>query len=486
MKKTNQIILLLICVLGLYELRAQTAQLNIEEVTFKSNSNEEVAAELGTFSIPENRSTNSTKTINLSFVKFKSTNPNPGYPIVYLAGGPGGSGIASAKGPRFKLFMALREIADVIALDQRGTGKSNQIPSCMETFNMALNEPGEEQKYLELMRQTSKKCVAFWSAKGIDVSAYNTRESANDLEDLRKVLGVEKLNLWGISYGSHLAFAYIKQYPQGVHKMVLTGLEGPDDTIKRPKYNQEFLEYLAQKVQEDELAKKHYPNLLKTMKTVLDGLEKQPVYTTFQDPRSGLKHKLAISKFDLQLTTSYFLLKNPEDSKKLPYLYKAMANGDFSGIAPMIGMLKNYAGKRPVQLMSLAMDVMSGVSNKRWEKIIKEQKTALLGRTTNFPFPDIGRGLGFPDLGEAYRKNPVSNVSALFFSGTLDGRTYLSAAKELVQGFPNASHVILDGAGHDLFMSTEKVESLMLNFFKGLPVSSEMIHIGMPEWVLPN
>ena len=131
------------------------------------------------------------------------------------------------------------------------------------------------------------------------------------------------------------------------------------------------------------------------------------------------------------------------------------------------------------------MDAMSGISEERWEKINQEQHEAILGRTTNFPFPDLGKRLNLPDLGAAFRENPVSKVPALFFSGTLDGRTYLPAAKTLIKGFANASHIILDGAGHDLFMSTSQVETLMLQFFNGGIVKSKTIALGMPEWVLP-
>jgi pimeloyl-ACP methyl ester carboxylesterase len=85
--------------------------------------------------------------IELAFVRFKSTAKNPGPPIVYLAGGSGGSGIGAARGSRFPLFMALREIADVIAFDQsgcrdqsrsadrkRGSGLLGVDESCLRSF----------------------------------------------------------------------------------------------------------------------------------------------------------------------------------------------------------------------------------------------------------------------------------------------------------------------------------------------------------------
>ena len=79
---------------------------------------------LGRLTEPENRRSPNGKTVELAFVRFKKTGTSPGTPIVYLAGGPGGSGIAAAQGTRFSLFMAMREFGDVIAFDQRGTGSS--------------------------------------------------------------------------------------------------------------------------------------------------------------------------------------------------------------------------------------------------------------------------------------------------------------------------------------------------------------------------
>src|SRR5690606_41537002 len=56
------------------------------------------------------------------------TSPAPGAPIIYLDGGPGGSGVGVAQTPTFgPLFRALRAHVDVILLSQRGTGLSDRI-----------------------------------------------------------------------------------------------------------------------------------------------------------------------------------------------------------------------------------------------------------------------------------------------------------------------------------------------------------------------
>src|SRR5215213_10204171 len=84
--------------------------LKLKPYTFENGKKEKVDAEFGTLLVPENRSDPQSNLIELAFVRFKSTAKNPGPPIVYLAGGPGGSGVFTAQGSRFPLFMALREI----------------------------------------------------------------------------------------------------------------------------------------------------------------------------------------------------------------------------------------------------------------------------------------------------------------------------------------------------------------------------------------
>src|ERR1044071_8810610 len=91
---------------------------------FKTLDGTVVPAEMGEFQVPENRTRPGSRAITIRFVRFKSTAAKPGVPIVYLAGGPGGSGIGTAMAERFPLFMALREFGDVIAYDQRGTNQS--------------------------------------------------------------------------------------------------------------------------------------------------------------------------------------------------------------------------------------------------------------------------------------------------------------------------------------------------------------------------
>src|SRR5690242_620981 len=66
-------------------------------------------AELGRVYVPESRDRDTTHLIHLAFIRWKSTSPKPGTPIVFLAGGPGIPGSSLARSPSYaKLFEKLR------------------------------------------------------------------------------------------------------------------------------------------------------------------------------------------------------------------------------------------------------------------------------------------------------------------------------------------------------------------------------------------
>ncbi|MEM7583072.1 MAG: alpha/beta hydrolase [Acidobacteriota bacterium] len=423
---------------------------------FEANSGEVVAAELGEIWVPERRGTDGRR-IKLQFVRFASTSETPGPPIVYLAGGPGGSGIDTARGRRFPLFMALRRHADVIALDQRGTGMSNSIEPCEPEARYPLEQPLERELLLRLLTAASRECAARWREQGVDLDGYNTLESARDLEDLRLSLGVPKVTLWGISYGTHLAFAMLRTHPESVESAVLASMEGPDETIKLPSRTQSFLEGL-------EVLKQADPGL-ERMRRVLERLEKEPIVVETQNPRGGDTVKLGIGRLDVQILTG-FLIKNPETQAQIPMLYAALDSGNAAQVAPFFLRLRHYFGETMAG-MPEAMEATSSVSPARRARVLAERDQALLGDTLNLPvLPDwsLSKALGVTELPAAFRSPLRSKVPTLFLSGTLDGRTYPASHRELAAGFSRSTFLTIEGAGHDLFMSSPRVEERILDF----------------------
>lgn len=448
--------------------------------TFKSGSGEEVAAQWGTFEVPENRSKPDGKRITLAFVRFKSTNPEPGFPIVYLAGGPGGSGIGTARGRRFALFMALREVADVIAFDQRGTGASNSIPPC-QTGAFPIERPLDLTEAVAFQKAGARKCRQFWREQGVDLDAYNTRESAADLDDLRRALGVEKLNLWAISYGTHLAFAAMKSMESHIERAVLASSEGPDHTVKLPGWSDAFFHRVQQVVLADPEARANYPDLIGAMRRVLERLEKEPVKVSLKTKEGEPPITLSIGKEIIQVVTSFTLIKNPANISGLPAFFAELDAGRFDRVAAIIyqGFLSRPGRARG---MPEATDAASGISSRRMALFQVQAERALLGEVLNFPFPHLFGGYGVPDLGETFRANVETDIPTLFLNGTLDGRTFPEETWELMRGFENGFQVIVEYGGHDLFMIHPEVGEAVVRFFREGRIQKSLIHVPPPKF----
>jgi pimeloyl-ACP methyl ester carboxylesterase len=450
--------------------------LKIKPYTFENEKGEKVESEFGTLLVPENRSNPESNLIEVAFVRFKSTAKNPGPPIVYLAGGPGGSGIATAIGTRFPLFMALREIADVIAFDQRGTNHAKPNLSCYDRLNMPLDVAPSRAMALAELKAASQNCAGYWrEVQRVDLDGYNTNESADDLEDLRKALGVNQISLWSISYGTHLAFATMRRHPKSIHRAILAGIEGPDHTYKLPSNIQKHLEDLAAVIKADPVIGKEIPDFLGLMKSVFDRLDTQPETVEIVDPRTKQKVKVIVNKFVMQ-----FIVANnigTTVTERFPALFYRASKGDFTNPAQV---WLNQSRSQLNGAMSYMMDCASGQTPARRERIQREAKGTLLEDLFNFPFPDICDEWKAPDLGDAFRSPLRSDVPVLFISGTLDARTPVSNAEEYLTGFKNSTHMIIDGAVHSdpLFLSSPKIKDGMIEFLRGQPVKVTKISIG--------
>lgn len=452
--------------------------LELRDTTFVSGAGDSVAAEFGRLSVPERWEDPASDTIELAFVRFPSTAADPGPPIVYLAGGPGGSGIATARGARFPIFMALREAGDVIALDQRGTGASRPSLVCPEPWSHPLGARKTRPALLESLREWSRGCVSHFEGRGVDLAAYHTRANADDIEALRRAIGAKELNLWGISYGTHLALAVLRRHPESVRRAVLAGVEGPDHTLKLPSYGQRLLERLDSLSRRptgwQEGAEPLSNGFLDWLGVALSHLEQEPAMVPYAPGDGADTVTVRFDRFLLQWLVA-FSAGDSETLSRLPVLAGAFARGAYEPVVPFVA----NALERRALAMSFTMDCASGASPGRRERIESETRQALLGDAANFPFPDVCDVWPHEDLGAEFRRPVRSPVPTLFISGTLDGRTPPSNADEVMEGFSRSHHLVLDGASHGdgLLLSSPRIGDVILRFLLGEEVLTERIEI---------
>ncbi|MBP6298576.1 MAG: alpha/beta fold hydrolase [Anaerolineae bacterium] len=132
-------------------------------------------------------------------------------PVIYLSGGPGGSALASLSG---WIDLPIANDRDLIFLDQRGTGYSLPGLFCE---NYEYDFDPDDLFFGEFLLY----CRDEMAELGIDLGAFNSRESAWDVAVLIRALGLEQANLYGISYGTRLALTVMRDSPDVVRAAVL-------------------------------------------------------------------------------------------------------------------------------------------------------------------------------------------------------------------------------------------------------------------------
>jgi pimeloyl-ACP methyl ester carboxylesterase len=443
---------------------------------FKGWRGQEVDAERGFLEVPEDRRDPGSRRIRLGYVRFASTAARPGPPIVYLAGGPGGAGTDAATGPRFPLFMALRGVADVIAFDQRGTGLSASIPSRPPRPGPppALTHDGLTAH----VRDSFQSAWADWTAAGIAMRGYNTVENADDVDALRRHLGADRINLWGISYGTHLALSVLKRHGDRIGRVALASLEGQDQTVKRPARIDAHLDRIDARLEADPAVRAAVPNLPALMRRVHDRLEAEPAGVTVD--LDGVPTEVRIGGFAVQMLAGG-LLANPETLALLPGLYLALDAGMVEILAPF---LRDLSGLLAVTGMPEAMDLASGVSPSRLEQVRREAAGAVLGDALNFPMPHLLGAVPGVDLGEAFRAPIRIETPALLVAGTLDGRTPLEEQAEVAAQFQRKSRVFVENAGHNVFEAHPEIQDLLVRFFRGETIADARLSLPAPTFRL--
>lgn len=139
--------------------------------------------------------------------------------IFVLAGGPG-QGSAAMMELMASLFGGANRY-DVVAIDQRGSGESEPL-NCPRIESGDFPFSGADPKGDWAITQCS-------DAIGGARVGYNTAEAVADIEAIRADLGVGPIALFGVSYGTKLAMAYAKTYPQNTRSLLLDSLVPVDE-----------------------------------------------------------------------------------------------------------------------------------------------------------------------------------------------------------------------------------------------------------------
>jgi len=397
--------------------------------------------------VPENRHHPHGRTIKLPFIHVESSNPakNPD-PVLYTGGGPGVSSLHPVTSIARRSLLRDR---DYIAFEQRGTHFAVPNLEC-EGEGQAVQQAyiyhrSIDNAVLTAVRECRQKLIK----DGIDLSAYNTDESAADIEDLRRLLHIDSLNLMGISYSGGLMMAVLQKYPQHISSLIL------DSPLP------EFVN-----IDEQELA-----NFNQALTSVL-GSSDGTLLTRFHNYFSGLSGKVFTINYQLKdgktvaldygrselLSIIHGKLEDYDGIKELPQIINDMIEGQqeryvkvyFDGV---------FSGSGSISGMRLSVYCSDKMAFED-PAIIKQQED-IMPWLAGFHVNDVYRAVcdAWPvtPIDSVTKKPYYSNVPVLLGAGGLDDACRPLYNDLIHHYFPNSQRLLF----------TTRLHGPLLNSFEG-------------------
>lgn len=459
----------------------------------------------GAFVVPHDRRRSNGPADTLVYVRLPARTAAPGPPTVYLTGGPGGSGIDDAAGFQLRIVHDLRAVGDVVLLDQRGTGRSTPNVTCPGAWDLPADHSAASVETARALQTQARRCAESIAARGIDLSAYTTAENADDVGALRAVLGARTINLYGFSYGSHLALEVVRRHREGVGRVVIGGVEGAGQTYKLPLNHLPVLVRLDSLVRADPRLSFYIPNFLALVDSVRARLRarpavvKIPIRTLLRYDERGFwrrrgidvvalfrpTYAVVVGEADLDALTAV-AFGRASFLAELPALYYQMSRGDFQRAALLTLALRKT---QPIgSAMGWVTDCQDGVTVARRDSIARQGAEVPLVAAVNWPFPNVCAGwIGLHDAGDSSRAAVGGDTPVLAFAGALDGRTPLAQVRNVVSHLRNARLVTVDNAAHSdvsIFTAPE-VRDAVREFLRDTPVTVSHVTLAPIAFVPP-
>lgn len=176
--------------------------------------------------------------IDLALVRQPATSANRLGSLLVNPGGPGGSGVNFIKNSLdYATDERLQASYDIVGFDPRGVGSSSAV-SCYDDsrdldaylYDIPPGAIGSDEWIAAVAASNKTFGDSCLEHTGELLGYVDTISAARDLDMLRAVLGDQKLNYLGYSYGTLLGATFAGLYPDHTGRMVLDGAVDPAST----------------------------------------------------------------------------------------------------------------------------------------------------------------------------------------------------------------------------------------------------------------
>jgi pimeloyl-ACP methyl ester carboxylesterase len=332
-------------------------------------------------------------------------------------------------------FAQLNQTMDLVFVEQRGTPGSG-LQTC----------PGLEDWLASpaAIQAAARRCLASASR---DPRHDTTPEAISDLDQVRKALGYNQINLYGVSYGVTTGLAYLQRYGSHVRAAVLDSgslLPVPEEQLDAAHAQQAFDQLAARCAATPGCARSYHPAA--DLDTVLARLTAHPARVTLPGP-GGQHQTLTVTAamvtglVDIQLTSI-------QTAVLLPAVLHALAQGQWSQVISRLGI-------------TAASDTLSGPVSLQDVTIRCSDAWAAMNPATVsqqgpsvFAAEDTIKAKGLQALCAVWPHDPGvsgtvrSTVPIVFLNGTADPGDPPASVAAATATMPNALLVAVPGIGH--------------------------------------
>ncbi|MFI6869507.1 alpha/beta hydrolase [Nocardia sp. NPDC050406] len=406
-----------------------------------------------------------------------------------IAPNPGGPGVPLIDhvGQAVAAMDSVLDDHDLLLIDPRGTGLSTPLDCGVP-----------DQDYLTLPRNEQRETVARCGERlGPRAAGYTSAATVDDFDAVRAELGIRKLVLYGLSYGTYLLPVYAQRHPESVQSMVLSGAYPHDfDTLNRP--NAEAVSLALQRICERS-GVCDGATAVADLRAVNARLRTQPIAIEGERPFTLTEDKLGSLLFE---TATSGVGADPEPMLgTVPAALHAAVRGDD---APLRDFATRAAAVPVTENIDLYVTVACNDYPTLWNPNSpmpqrEQQYRAAIdaaGETGAFSaggFSAAQRDGGDVCLGwpattrNDYASQPLPDVPVLVLSGDLDAITPDLNGQRAASRFPHARFVSVPNVGHVPDLAPGGcVTGIVTNFLRtGDPGATDCVRTVPPIPVTP-
>ena len=377
-------------------------------------------------------------------------------PLLFTAGGPGGSSLGWTKSIPQGLVINDR---DCIAFEQRGTRYA--VPNLWrDDLSNAIKESYRKNLNKDSMVVVGvKRYKQALEAQGIDLSAYNTDESVSDLQDLIATLKLDSVNLFGGSYSGGLMLAVLQKNASPIRSLILDSplpMFVPIDEDEPANFH-ESLMVLWQHVEQDSTHTDRYQNLKAKFEQYFTAIEGK----TFSIP---YLEKGTSKPVDIHYTRSDLLgILVRVSTQEIPYILTELIRGNHAPyIKPMLDRLfSGGVGPSGMRISVYCADQATYHS----EKVIRQLYDTypfLRGYHINDVYKAMCDCWQVPPIKPETKEPFYSNKPALLTDGAMDNACRPLYIDRIHHYMPNSQRLLFINRAH--MVSGPDMNHFMKNF----------------------